>query len=351
MPTPEIPCAAMKPAEEESVSQQTMRITDAVPSSKEKEKQSDEQLNKEYPSGFKFASIIAAVCLSFAIVGLDSTILVTAVPTMTRYFGTIADISCRLTAGSFQFTFGKLYTLFPAKPIVLVSLGIFAVGALASALAPSSPVFIFGRAAARGLSAWMSGVMVLPSAVGLIFSVSLAGFLTSIIGYYKPFTVLTGVIAPIAAGLMTTLGVDTPLWSLIFYQALLGFGAGIGFQGPQVAVQTIFSDKDSQIGLAIIQFAQGIGPAVFVAAAQAIFTNRLAANLEQCAQGTDLAELTRQGLAAPEDPSNHDTGIALSYSKGITQTFCLAAALAGVSLLGALSMESRSVKRMKPNLT
>lgn len=71
------------------------------------------ETSREYPSGFKFASTMAAVCLSFILVGLvspptfrlpphsrfsidganqDSTILATAVPRMTRHFGTIADV-------------------------------------------------------------------------------------------------------------------------------------------------------------------------------------------------------------------------------------------------------------------
>ena len=148
----------------------------------------------------------------------------------------------------------------------------------------------------KGLSASMSGVMVLPSAAGLILSVGLSGVLTSLVGYYNPFMILTSVITPPAAGLMTTPDINTKVWTLIIYQGLLGFGAGIGFQGPQVAVQAIFHEKDVSIGIAFTQFAQGIGPAVFVAVAQNVFTSRLAANIGQYASGVDLATLTAQGL-------------------------------------------------------
>ncbi|KIW56904.1 hypothetical protein PV05_05520 [Exophiala xenobiotica] len=118
----------------------------------------------------------------------------------------------------------------------------------------------------------MSGVMVLPAVAGLVLSVFSSGVLTSIWGYYTPFMLATSSITPPAVGLITTLDVDAKVASLIGYQALLGFGVGIGFQGPQVAVQTILSQKDAPVGIAVIQFAQGIGPAVFVTIAQTLFT-------------------------------------------------------------------------------
>lgn len=52
----------------------------------------------------------------------------------------------RLTAGSFQFLFGKAYSFLPAKPTALLTLAIFAVGSLLCALASTSPMFIVGRA-------------------------------------------------------------------------------------------------------------------------------------------------------------------------------------------------------------
>lgn len=67
---------------------------------------------KAYPSGLKFAAIMVAICFSFTLVGLvsqartallvrlltgkviqDSNVIATAVPAMTRYFGTVSDIA------------------------------------------------------------------------------------------------------------------------------------------------------------------------------------------------------------------------------------------------------------------
>ncbi|KAI1742719.1 MFS general substrate transporter [Xylaria scruposa] len=501
--------------------------------------------DQECRTATKTINIIATVCLTFILVGLDSNIVATAVPAITRDFGSIADIGWyttvyRLTAGSFQFLFGNIYSMFPTKPILLANLGVFATGSLLCALAPTSAAFILGRAVVglatagavagafamivhgtplrerptvagiggateavasigapligglladhlswrwcfylelplialtffmagfvyssprhqngtsgqpmtelrhldllgvalfipclvtlilalqwggikypwsdwrvllnltlflvllaafaclqrhrkdkamlptrilvrrsvlaglcfslcnnaalsiveyympiyfqvvRNSTVFVSGVMVLPIGIGLAISVFLAGFLTSRFGYYNPFMIATGILTPLAAGFMTTLEIKTAAWMLVLYQGLLGFGVGIGFQGPQVAVQTIFSDNDSQIGLAIIQFAQSIGPAIFVAVAQNIFVSCLLANIQQESSDVDIAGLVDQGLTISQNTSQDMGAIISGYTLALSRTFYLSVALSGLTLVSALVMEWRFVER------
>ncbi|EXJ70716.1 uncharacterized protein A1O5_05706 [Cladophialophora psammophila CBS 110553] len=524
------------------------KVEEEVSSPQRDHQLDDENLtpDEEYPHGKDFVAIVTALLLAFIIIGLDYTVLATAVPTMTKHFGTIEDIGWytsvyRLAASSFQFLFGRLYSLFPVKRILLITLVLFAGGVLACALAPTSPFFIMGRGvtgfaaagviagafsmiirsfplskrsiyagiggaaeatacltapllggfltdrlswrwcfyvelpligaafiivafffnpkkdpsspskfgeklaqldllgmtffvpsitflmlglqwggtkygwqdwriiaifcvfavllllfgwlqyrkqdratlpprivsqrniifgfifsccnnaalsvieyympiyfqAVRGLSASMSGVMVLPVVAGLVLSVFSSGVLTSRLGFYTPFMLSTSVITPPAVGLMTTLGVDATLASLIGYQALLGFGVGIGFQGPQVAVQTILPEKDAPVGIAVIQFAQGIGPAVFVAAAQTLFTQRLAHNIKHFVPEVDYTSLSRDGLVNLSSyvKAPYLAGAIRSVSTAVMQTFYLPVALSCMTLVGALGMEWRSVKK------
>lgn len=197
----------------------------------------------------------------------------------------------------------------------------------------------------KGLSASMSGVMVLPTAAGLVVSVPLAGYLTTLIGYYSPFMLVNSIMTPPATGLLTTLNAGSNIWTYMFYQTLLGFGTGIGFQGPQVAVQATFSDSDSQIGIAIIQLAQAIGPAICVAASQTIFTSKLHSYLAQFASKLDVAELTSHGLTIPEglSPWEH-TVVVSAYSHALNNSFYLPVALSCVTLIGALGVEWKSLK-------
>lgn len=194
-----------------------------------------------------------------------------------------------------------------------------------------------------------SGVLVIPTIIGLFISVILGGAGTTIFGYYTPFMFLTGILVPIAAGLMTTLKVDAKLASLIIFQGFLGFGVGIGFQGPQVAVQTILSQADAPIGIAIVQFAQGFGPAVFVPIAQVTFTNRVKANLVEYAPNVNATSLDDVGLLNLKDHfSGLDlAGLLLTYDKAITQTFYLAVGLSCLTIVASFGVEWKSVKQKR----
>ena len=106
-----------------------------------------------YPSGPKFAVILAALMISNFLVALDTTIISTAIPVISRDFHTLQDVgwyvsSYLLTNCSFQLLYGKLYTLFAVKPIFVAAMVIFEIGSLICAVAPNSPVFILGRAIA-----------------------------------------------------------------------------------------------------------------------------------------------------------------------------------------------------------
>lgn len=203
--------------------------------------------------------------------------------------------------------------------------------------------------AVREMSPTKSGVMVIPSVIGFMLALLFSGTATSIVGYYAPFMVLTSIITPIAAGLLTTLEVDAKLVTLICYQVLLGVGAGLGFQGPQVAVQTVLAPEDVPMGIAIIQFGQGVGPAVFVTYAQTIFAGQLIEDLAKYAPSVDAKALATMGLADLKShvgKANLEAAL-MGYDKAVTQTFYLPLALSCATMVGSLSMEWRSVKKKR----
>jgi MFS family permease len=202
----------------------------------------------------------------------------------------------------------------------------------------------------RGMTATMSGVTLLPIIIGLIISIILSGYLTSIVGYYNPFMLASSVATPIAHGLLTTLTQATPIWKIIVFQGLLGIGAGIGFQGPQVAVQTVLSNKDTSVGIGIIQFAQGIGPAIFIAVSQSVFSAQFKKQLERSEFTEQTTNLILQGASLPSlfmDTEEQDR-VSAAYARGLAQTFYLPVALSCLSAIGASGMEWRSVKSDQP---
>ena len=160
---------------------------------------------------------------------------------------------------------------------------------------------------------------------------------------------VTTVLTPIAAGLLTTLKVDTGLSALICYQGLLGFAAGIGFQGPANAVQTILSAQDVSIAIAAIQFSQNLGPAIFIPVAQTIFSDRLTTDLATFAPHLSSTSIQNMGFG---DLKNHISpenlqGVLLGYDAAINETFFVIVALTCATLLGSAGMEWRSVKKKR----
>lgn len=100
------------------------------------------------------------------------------------------------------------------------------------------------------------------------------------------------------------------------------------------------------IGLSIILFAEQFGAAVFVAAAQSIFENRLTENLVGLAPSLNATSVEAMGLtdlkaiAGPEQLPD----VLLAVDKSMTQTWYLAVALACLTVIGTATMDWRSVK-------
>lgn len=104
-----------------------------------------------YPTGIRFWLIMACYAMVLAFIGLDMSIVATAVPSITDEFHTVADVgwyssAFRLCACSFAFMFGKIYKLFPLRPTFMASIVVFMLGSVLGATAPSSMVFVVSRA-------------------------------------------------------------------------------------------------------------------------------------------------------------------------------------------------------------
>ena len=114
------------------------------------EEQEDES---KYPDKSKLALIVFGLNLSVFCVGLDNTIISTAIPKITDQFHALDDVgwyasSYLLTACAFQLMWGKLYTFYSIKWAYLAALFIFELGSLICGVAPTSTALIVGHAIA-----------------------------------------------------------------------------------------------------------------------------------------------------------------------------------------------------------
>ncbi|RDW79066.1 MDR family MFS transporter [Aspergillus mulundensis] len=106
-----------------------------------------------YPTPLKLTFILVGLNLSMFLVGLDNTILSSAIPKITDQFHALADVgwyasAYLLTNCAFQLIWGKLYTFYIVKWVYAAALFLFELGSLICAVAPSSTALIVGRAIA-----------------------------------------------------------------------------------------------------------------------------------------------------------------------------------------------------------
>ncbi|MCJ1421361.1 hypothetical protein MMC32_007724 [Xylographa parallela] len=158
--------------------------------------------------------LIISVFMSMFLVALDRTIISTAIPQITDEFNSLPDVgwygsAYLLTCCSFQLLFGKFYTFFAVKGVLLTSVVLFELGSVVCGAAPSSVAFILGRALG-GIGA--AGIFA-GSIVCIIYAVPLEkrprfqGFFGAIFG-------ISSIIGPIAGGGFTASNLT---WRWCFY--------------------------------------------------------------------------------------------------------------------------------------
>ena len=113
----------------------------------------DEDDESQYPSKSKLVFIILGLDLALFLVGLDNTIISSAIPKITDHFHALNDVgwyasAYLLTICSTQLMWEKLYTFYSVKWVFLASLFIFELGSLVCGVAPTSTALIVGRAVA-----------------------------------------------------------------------------------------------------------------------------------------------------------------------------------------------------------
>nr|OQO31988.1 hypothetical protein B0A51_00330 [Rachicladosporium sp. CCFEE 5018] len=202
----------------------------------------------------------------------------------------------------------------------------------------------------HGYTPAQSGLLMLPILIAATIGAIGSGTLMSVVGYYAPFMVFASVTMPVAAGLITTLQIDTSLAKLIFYTALIGLGYGIGSVGPTVAVQTVLSDADATLGIAVLMFGSSLGPAITIAIAQVIFTSELSKNLGGLGSSVNGTSIESNGLTQllTQAPASQRHDVVEGIDKSITHTWYLVVALACLMAFGGFGAEWRSLKKDDP---
>ncbi|PVH92014.1 MFS general substrate transporter [Periconia macrospinosa] len=160
-----------------------------------------------------FILTLVALSLTIFCVALDNVIIVTAIPRITDDYRAVKDIgwygsAYLLPTCAFQLLSGKLYSRYSAKWTFLWALAIFEIGSLISAVAPSSKVFIVGRAISGvGAAALFAGALLI---IAFLTPPEKTPAFQSVVG--ATFGVAS-VVAPLIGGAFT----DSASWRWCFY--------------------------------------------------------------------------------------------------------------------------------------
>jgi hypothetical protein len=200
-----------------------------------------------------------------------------------------------------------------------------------------------------GISAIGSGIHLLPMLLSVVVSSILTGLLVSRIGYYTPFLIFGISLTAIGAGLLTTLEVGTSAGKWIGFQILYGFGFGSCAQTPNMAAQTVLRREEVAIGASLMFFGLQLFGAIFTSVGQNVLDNQLAKRLAgipgispRLIQSTGATELLNL------IPTKYHVTALVAYNDSLRVGFQVGLIVACLAILGALSMEWRTVRKNIP---
>ena len=200
--------------------------------------------------------------------------------------------------------------------------------------------------AVKGKSAMEAGISTLPMIIGLVIGMTLAGQTTHYVGYHAPYQIASAALASIGCGLFLTWTPSTGHAHWIGYQAIFGFGQGLGWQQPLLIAQSLLGDKDVPTGTALMSGLKLLGGAIFVSAASTTFNNRLIANLKTMVPSLDPQIVVSAGatnLRRTVPPAVLGDVIE-AYNATLRRVFLISVVLSCLALLGSLGTEWKRIK-------
>ncbi|OTB10378.1 hypothetical protein K445DRAFT_70393 [Daldinia sp. EC12] len=208
------------------------------------------------------------------------------------------------------------------------------------------PVYFQG---VKGATPLNSGVYLLPSILGQLFSSVLSGWLVGRVGYYLPFALIGAVMVTIANGILSTLSPTTSTGKWIGYQIIHGVGRGLGMQMPILAVQNTLPPAQISVAMALLMFSQNFGGALFLSFAETIFSNSLKTLIPRYAPSVNPEIIINAGatgfrtIISPAQLAN----VLVAYSKSVDRIFYMTAGMGVVCFVFLWGIGWKDIRKKK----
>lgn len=201
-----------------------------------------------------------------------------------------------------------------------------------------------------GVSASQSGVRNLPLIISVVITTIVSGSLISVTGHYISWLLVAGTMSTLGAGLIYTLNINSSAAHWIGYQIIAGIGFGAGIQLPIIVGQALSEPGDITTSTALMLFAQTIGGALFVGAAEAAYANTLIKTLRTTVPGVSPQSVIDIGATQIRSSFGADLLPAIIQAEmdGVHVVFALAIAGAGVGMLFTVGAKWVNLKGKTP---
>jgi EmrB/QacA subfamily drug resistance transporter len=201
-----------------------------------------------------------------------------------------------------------------------------------------------------GVSATVSGLLLLPFVGGLLVSSIASGRIVTATGRYKIFPILGTAIGTVGMGLLSRLSSTSTRVENGIYMAVLGFGIGLVMQILVLVVQNAAPREDLGSATAANNYFRQIGGTVGSGIVGAAFTSRLTHKISQLLPPGSSAHLPNVQALTPKEldalPTAVHHALVTAYSYALPPIF-----LALVPVLGASFVLSFFLKEKKLRTT
>ena len=141
-----------------------------------------------------------------------------------------------------------------------------------------------------GSSPTEAGLQMIPLMAGIFLTSTFAGRVMSRTGRYKPLPIVGTALMFVALMLMSTLGVDTPIWRPMAFMVVMGMGLGLSMQTLVISVQNALPPKDMGVATSSVTFFRSMGGTFGAAVSLAVLFGSLAGNIQERAVRAGLPD-------------------------------------------------------------